>query len=413
MTDGTTHTGKNATITVDDNAKIYFVDKDGVITDSSYAALYPDDNDFVYAVVEDYLVKTLVVEEVKDADTVVTPTLKPGQKPVTTISGATITVPEIDVAKSTAVQMSDAVNALTDAGYTVTGSLGTGTIMASKDGKSYSFVIVTAQYITLTVDGKVVEYVAANGSFKATADSTTVAKDIAGKGTGYLKNGTYAAYSTTGTAPVIAKSSDTTTVIETGYVTINATQDTSVTGLTSSTVTVTTGNVAYNKATVKITAAKANVTKDYTITVMNGSDVVKTFTAKAGADIDETVSLGDLTANVAANAITVKADEIKATHSISYPTAVTNNGVTMTVTGPATAKEGETVTAKATFSGTAAVATTFTVGNVTPTWDATLPSGMTASSTTVTIADGTAYLTAVEVLFTFTMGSSNVTITLA
>ena len=256
------------------------------------------------------------------------------------------------------------------------------------------------------------EYVAANGSFKATADSTTVAKDIAGKGTGYLKNGTYAAYSTTGTAPVIAKSSDTTTDIETGYVTIDATQATSVTGLTS-TVTVTTGNVAYNKATVKITAAKADVTKDYTITVMNGSDVVKTFTAKAGADIDETVSLGDLTANVAASAITVKADEIKATHSISYPTAVTSNGVTMTVTGPATAKEGETVTAKASFSGTAAGATTFTVGNVTPTWDATLPSGMTASSTTVTIADGTAYLTAVEVLFTFTMGSSNVTITLA
>ena len=171
--------------------------------------------------------------------------------------------------------------------------------------------------------------------------------------------------------------------------------------------------MAYNKATVEIKAAKADVTKDYTITVMNGSDVVKTFTAKAGADIDETVSLGDLTANVAANAITVKADEIKATHSISYPTAVTSNGVTMTVTGPATAKEGETVTAKATFSGTAAGAASFTVGNVTPTWDATLPSGMTASSTTVTIADGTAYLTAVEVLFTFTMGSSNVTITLA
>ena len=414
MTDGTTHTGKNATITVDDNAKIYFVDKDGVITDSSYAALYPDDNDFVYAVVEDYLVKTLVVEEVKDADTVVTPTLKPGQKPVTTISGATITVPEIDVAKSTAVQMSDAVNALTDAGYTVTGSLGTGTIMASKDGKSYSFVIVTAQYITLTVDGKVVEYVAANGSFKATAASTTVAKDITGKGTGYLKDGTYTAYSTTSTAPVIAKSSDTTTtVIETGYVTIDVTQASSVTGLTS-TVTVTTGNVAYNKATVKITAAKADVTKDYTITVMNGSDVVKTFTAKANADIDETVSLGNLTANVAANAITVKADEIKATHSISYPTAVTNNGVTMTVTGPATAKEGETVTAKATFSGTAAGAASFTVGNVTPTWDATRPAGLDVTTAgTLKVTDGTAYLTPVEVLFTFTMGSSNVTITLA
>ncbi|MEI3331412.1 MAG: hypothetical protein V8R27_07585 [Oscillospiraceae bacterium] len=60
--------------------------------------------------------------------------------------------------------------------------------MATKGGVSYSFVIVTAQYITLTVDGKVVEYVAANGYFKATAASTTVAKDIAGKGTGYLKD---------------------------------------------------------------------------------------------------------------------------------------------------------------------------------------------------------------------------------
>ena len=57
------------TITVDDNAKIYFVDKDGNISESSYSAIYPDDNDLVYAVVEDYLVKTLVIQEVKDKDT--------------------------------------------------------------------------------------------------------------------------------------------------------------------------------------------------------------------------------------------------------------------------------------------------------------------------------------------------------
>ena len=56
------------TITVDDNAKIYLVDKDGNISESSYKAIYQDDNDFVYAVVEDYLVKTLIVEENKDPD---------------------------------------------------------------------------------------------------------------------------------------------------------------------------------------------------------------------------------------------------------------------------------------------------------------------------------------------------------
>ncbi len=306
MTDGTTHTGKNATITVDDNAKIYFVDKDGVITDSSYAALYPDDNDFVYAVVEDYLVKTLVVEEVKDADTVVTPTLKPGQKPVTTISGATITVPEIDVAKSTAVQMSDAVNALTDAGYTVTGSLGTGTIMASKDGKSYSFVIVTAQYITLTVDGKVVEYVAANGSFKATADSTTVAKDITGKGTGYLKDSTYTAYSTTSTAPVIAKTSGTTTEITTGYVA--TTVKSGVTGVTVP--------GSYAKAGEKLTVTAESITAGYNVTVTYTDGTKTGLTVKGSND---TAAAADVELTI----VPEKDIEITAVTSAAKPAAVT------------------------------------------------------------------------------------------
>ena len=73
VTLGTTK-GPNAVITVDDNAKIYFVDKDGEISESSYSAIYPDTNDKVYAIVEDFLVKTLVIEEVDsdEADTEVT-----------------------------------------------------------------------------------------------------------------------------------------------------------------------------------------------------------------------------------------------------------------------------------------------------------------------------------------------------
>ena len=67
--------GKNAVITVDDNAKIYFVDKDGNISESSYKAIYQDVNDKVYAIVEDYLVKTLVIEEVEDKAAPSTPTL--------------------------------------------------------------------------------------------------------------------------------------------------------------------------------------------------------------------------------------------------------------------------------------------------------------------------------------------------
>ena len=63
--DGTTK-DFNYTITVDDNAKVYAVDEDGNITESSYKAITKDTNDMVYAVIEDYLVKALVIEDVDD-----------------------------------------------------------------------------------------------------------------------------------------------------------------------------------------------------------------------------------------------------------------------------------------------------------------------------------------------------------
>ena len=53
-------------ITVDDNAKIYYVDKDGNISESSYKSITKDSNDKVYAIVEDNLVKTLIIEERED-----------------------------------------------------------------------------------------------------------------------------------------------------------------------------------------------------------------------------------------------------------------------------------------------------------------------------------------------------------
>ena len=56
----------NHTITVDKDAKIYYVDKDGKIGDSSYNAIAVDDNDTIYAYVDDYMVKMLFIEEVTD-----------------------------------------------------------------------------------------------------------------------------------------------------------------------------------------------------------------------------------------------------------------------------------------------------------------------------------------------------------
>ena len=54
------------TITVADDAKIFYVDEDGNIESSSYRSISKDTNDKVYAIVNDYLVEFLVIEEVDD-----------------------------------------------------------------------------------------------------------------------------------------------------------------------------------------------------------------------------------------------------------------------------------------------------------------------------------------------------------
>ena len=56
--------GYNAyTLTVADDAKIYYTDSDGEIEESSYGKIAPDENDLVYAVIDDNQVIFLVIEE--------------------------------------------------------------------------------------------------------------------------------------------------------------------------------------------------------------------------------------------------------------------------------------------------------------------------------------------------------------
>ena len=55
--------GANVTITVAEDADIYYV-KDGKVTTSSYNGIAIDDDDKVFAVVDDYMVQTLVIVEV-------------------------------------------------------------------------------------------------------------------------------------------------------------------------------------------------------------------------------------------------------------------------------------------------------------------------------------------------------------
>ncbi len=56
--------GKNETITVADEPQIFYVDEDGKISESSYRSISKDENDKVYALVDEYLVTNLVIEEV-------------------------------------------------------------------------------------------------------------------------------------------------------------------------------------------------------------------------------------------------------------------------------------------------------------------------------------------------------------
>ena len=61
--------GKNLTVTVDEKAKIFYEDKDGNIAESSYKNIALDENDLVYAIIDDYMVTNLVVcgrETIKD-----------------------------------------------------------------------------------------------------------------------------------------------------------------------------------------------------------------------------------------------------------------------------------------------------------------------------------------------------------
>ncbi len=104
---------KNETITVADEAKIFYVDEDGNVETSSYRSIAKDTNDKVYAVVKDYLVQTLVIEEVDDK----TPELPVQSNDIeVTISGNQVSFTYLD--STSVVDVAESiVNALKEAGY--------------------------------------------------------------------------------------------------------------------------------------------------------------------------------------------------------------------------------------------------------------------------------------------------------
>ena len=366
------------TITCADDMKVFYVDKNGNITESSYAAIYPDTNDLVYAVVDKYLVKTLVIFEQEDKGAA-SGTFDPANPQKAYIDGYTVVIPEVDGKK-----VDNIANVLADNGYTVTGLMGT-TVMANKNGVTYFFTESNPAYWTLKVDGTVVEYI------KSSEASTTTwkqVKDAAKGGTGMLVNDTYAAYASKTDADKVVTSASSATVIKTGYVKVdtNSVSDVSV-------------EAGYAKvgSTVKVTytgSVAANESLTLTYNTNKTVDAVnKVFSIKA----DEDITL-------------VKVDKV-ATYTVAAPTVtgLTDgkiNGLTVTaVADKATAKSGETVTVTVTIKGQATAGTKLTTDA--GYWDGT-------SSQELTIPNNTNYATAHTVIYTFTVsGNAMPTITAA
>ena len=396
--------GKNATITCDEKATFYYVDKDGKITEITYKNVTKDENDKVYAFVDDYMVKQLVVFEVKDT----APTagsFDPADPKTAGIVGTTVVIPKID-----GVKVDNAANVLAKNGYTVTGMFGSpATYWAVKDGTTYFFTESNPEYYTLTVNGTVVEYMA-NGT-----PSKFTEKEFAAKygtdGTAYklVKGGTtyFFAYAPSSTS---AMTDGTAAVaITTGYVKVTD----NTTGATISGVeTATAGGQKYakvnNAVTVEYTvAANTSVTLNYTVGGVAQTPITESTTAA-----------GKVTFTVSGDKDIVLTSAPTATaYGITYPAAKTEKGVTMTLTGPATAVDGSTVTVKAKLTGkaTGGNAVFALSGHGIDTNYAGTFTGVTRSAAgTLTVADNTDLGAAgLEVTFTFTMPASAATITVA
>ena len=378
------------TITCADDMKVFYVDKNGNITESSYAAIYPDTNDRVYAVVDKYLVRTLVIFEVEDKGAA-SGKFDPANPQKAYIDGYTVVIPKVDGKK-----VDNIANVLADNGYTVTGLMG-GTVMANKNGVTYFFsenAAGTYEYWTVKVNGEVVEYVAKDGVSKLS--NKDLYDKYNGNGTGFIwKSGSnafaYAPYQNDATALLMpATYTNTAMVYETGYV--------KVTGATLTGYTVEAPEYVKANSTFTVTVKSTSAISENTSITVNGTKKSGNGTAK---ELSFTVS--------AANAdvtLTMTASTVYKVTANGVSTAT--NGLTATVDGPKMAKPGETVNFTVTLNGTVAGTSgqSLKVSASAITWlDTGAITGATRSGNDLTLASGTVIANA-TVQFSYTLSSS-------
>ena len=389
------------TITCADDMKVFYVDKNGNITESSYAAIYPDTNDLVYAVVDKYLVKTLVIFEVEDKGAA-SGKFDPANPQKAYIDGYTVVIPKVDDKK-----VDNIANVLADNGYTVTGLMG-GTVMANKNGVTYFFTESNPEYYTLTVNGTVVEYMAKGTASKISEKEFAAKYDTDGTAYKFVKGGTTYFFAYAPSSANAMTDGTATVVIETGYVTVTDNTSATLTGVTEY------SGTKYAKVnsdvTVKYAAVAANSSVTLTYTVGSGADqkITKT-TGNAAADVTFTVS-GDKN-------IVLKDKSVATSYAITLPAEKTTNGVTVKFEGPAKAVAGQTVTVTAKLTGKATggdAVFTLSGHSIDTAYAGTFTGVSKSAAGQLTVANSTDLGAAgLEVTFTFTMPASDATISIA
>ena len=406
---GLNYTGNKNTATFwayNDKTNVYVVDeKYKTITVSAVASVADDTNDMVYASADTNtkVLKDVIIIEVPQSTTPESGKFDPANPQKAYIDGYTVVIPKVDDKK-----VDNIANVLADNGYTVTGLMG-GTVMANKNGVTYFFTESNPEYYTLTVNGTVVEYMAKGTASKISEKEFAAKYGTDGTAYKFVKGGTtyFFAYApssdsamTNGTAAV---------AITTGYVKVDDSTSATISGVETATA----GGQKYakvnNAVTVEYTvAANTSVTLNYTVGGVAQTPITKSTTA--AGKVTFTVS-GD-------KDIVLTTAPTATTYGITYPAAKTTNGVTMTLTGPATAVDGSTVTVKAKLTGKAtggnAVFTLSGVTGIDTTYAGTFTGVTRSAAGTLTVADNTDLGAAgLEVTFTFTMPASAATITVA
>ena len=393
--------GKNATITCDEKATFYYVDKDGKITEITYKNVTKDENDKVYAFVDDYMVKQLVVFEVKDT----APTagsFDPADPKTAGIVGTTVVIPVID-----GVKVDNAANVLAKNGYTVTGLFG-GTYWAVKDGTTYFFTESNPVYWTLKVDGVTVEYMANGTPSKFTEKEFAAKYGSLGTAYKFVKAGAtyFFGYNTSSTSAM--SDGMAAVAITTGYVKVDDSTSATISGVETATA----GGQKYakvnNAVTVEYTvAANTSVTLNYTVGGVAQTPITESTTA--AGKVTFTVS-GD-------KDIVLTSATPATTYGITYPAAKTTNGVTMTLTCPDTAVQGSMVTVKAKLTGKATggdAVFTLSGHSIDTAYAGTFTGVSKSAAGQLTVANNTDLGAAgLEVTFTFTMPASGATISIA